>query len=517
MPISFSSNLSSTVANQTFLDKTVDDLKKGVLGLYKVLPSDPDAISDIQDYTNEIAGVSGIAGEGDATAKTYSSEDIVANGDDRKVAIGKLDAQVKINLDNIALNASEIQAIEDDYGANDGLATLDSGGKVPLTQLPNDLLIYKGTWDASTNTPTLDDTDTGVDNFWYRCNVAGTVDFGTGNITFAIGDKVVSNGTVWSKWDTTDEVNSVFGRAGDVIAQTGDYTPTQVGLGNVTNDAQLKRAAGDINTFTEKVTPVANDILLMEDSADSFNKKKVKLTDLLGGGASLPSVTTKSSSVTLLTTETLVLANASGGAITLTLPSAVGNEGLTYFIKKTNDSSFHVTVEGDGVETIGGELNRVMYGIDDELEFFSNNVEWIIKHKRNTIYARATGNDSEAITVSTEDLPFKTISEDTAGAWTNAGNTGSNTNDSFTCPAGEAGEYILVVAVRANAVSSAEVHAYVDGSFRAFLGLFAARVNTMASGIIRLEAGEVLTIRVDIGITLQGGTTDHHISIRKLY
>jgi hypothetical protein len=61
-------------------------------------------------------------------------------------------------------------------------------------------------------------------------------------------------------------------------------TNTQVGLGNVTNDAQLKRAAGDINTFSEKVTPVGTDILLIEDSADSYNKKKVQITNLPGGG-----------------------------------------------------------------------------------------------------------------------------------------------------------------------------------------------------------------------------------------
>jgi len=58
-----------------------------------------------------------------------------------------------------------------------------------------------------------------------------------------------------------------------------------VGLGNVTNDAQLKRAAGDINTFTEKGTPVAADLLLVEDSADSNNKKKVQIDNLPASGS----------------------------------------------------------------------------------------------------------------------------------------------------------------------------------------------------------------------------------------
>ena len=61
-------------------------------------------------------------------------------------------------------------------------------------------------------------------------------------------------------------------------------TPTWVSiLGAVTNDAQLKRAAGDIASFTEKTTPVANDLLLIEDSADSGNKKKLKIVNLPSG------------------------------------------------------------------------------------------------------------------------------------------------------------------------------------------------------------------------------------------
>jgi len=52
-------------------------------------------------------------------------------------------------------------------------------------------------------------------------------------------------------------------------------TAAQVGLGNVTNDAQLKRAAGDFNSFTEKTTPADADITLIEDSANSYFKKKL--------------------------------------------------------------------------------------------------------------------------------------------------------------------------------------------------------------------------------------------------
>jgi len=52
-------------------------------------------------------------------------------------------------------------------------------------------------------------------------------------------------------------------------------------LKNVTDDAQLKREAGDINTFSEKASPVDDDIILIEDSVASYAKKKTRLSSLL--------------------------------------------------------------------------------------------------------------------------------------------------------------------------------------------------------------------------------------------
>jgi hypothetical protein len=57
-------------------------------------------------------------------------------------------------------------------------------------------------------------------------------------------------------------------------------TASQVGLGNVTNDAQLKRAANDFTTFTEKSTPADADVTLIEDSAASYAKKKLTWSNI---------------------------------------------------------------------------------------------------------------------------------------------------------------------------------------------------------------------------------------------
>jgi len=60
-----------------------------------------------------------------------------------------------------------------------------------------------------------------------------------------------------------------------------------VGLGNVTDDSQLKRSAGDFISFMEKSSVVGSDILIIEDSSDSNNKKYVQVSNLPSSGGSI--------------------------------------------------------------------------------------------------------------------------------------------------------------------------------------------------------------------------------------
>jgi hypothetical protein len=116
-----------------------------------------------------------------------------------------------------------------------GLATLDAGGKVPSSQLPSTIMEFKGTWDASTNTPTLADgnppnapEDSG---HVYVCSVSGTADFGSGSVTFAAGDWVILSGSlIWQKSVNSNLVASINGYQGVVV-----LTKADVGLGNVSN------------------------------------------------------------------------------------------------------------------------------------------------------------------------------------------------------------------------------------------------------------------------------------------
>jgi hypothetical protein len=99
-------------------------------------------------------------------------------------------------------------------GAANGVASLDSGGKVPVAQLPNSIMEYKGTYNASTNTPTLVD-GTGNIGDVYRVTIAGA---GVNSLNFVVGDYAIYNGTTWEKAHSgSDAVVSVNGFAGIVV------------------------------------------------------------------------------------------------------------------------------------------------------------------------------------------------------------------------------------------------------------------------------------------------------------
>lgn len=110
-------------------------------------------------------------------------------------------------------------------GVANGVATLDSGGHIPLSQINVGAMEYQGTWNASTNTPALAN-GTGTSGYFYIASAAGTVNFGAGNITFAVGDLAFYNGTIWEKiaGSGTAPVTSVNTQTGAVVLTTDNIS-----------------------------------------------------------------------------------------------------------------------------------------------------------------------------------------------------------------------------------------------------------------------------------------------------
>lgn len=78
--------------------------------------------------------------------------------------------------------------------------------------------VYKGSWNAATNTPTIT-SSVGVNGNYYVVTTAGTTTI-NGISSWAVGDWIIFNGTVWEKIPNIDSVVSVNGQTGAVSLST---------------------------------------------------------------------------------------------------------------------------------------------------------------------------------------------------------------------------------------------------------------------------------------------------------
>ena len=117
--------------------------------------------------------------------------------------IGKVLTGLSVTSGSIASTDSILQA----FGKIQGQLNALSGG-----------LIFQGTWNANTNSPTIT-SGVGSLGYFYIVNVAGntTID---GNTGWQVGDWILFDGTVWQKVDNTDAVTSVNGQTGAVVLTT---------------------------------------------------------------------------------------------------------------------------------------------------------------------------------------------------------------------------------------------------------------------------------------------------------
>ena len=191
------------------------------------------------------------------------------------------------------------QALLDTYqlrsekGNANGYASLDSLGKVPVSQLPSSLMEYKGTWNASTNTPTLAN-GTGDTGDVYICSVAGTVNFGAGAITFAVGDYVIYSGSIWQRSSgATGTVTSVaVTESGDALTITGSPITTSgtINIGFAGSSAQYVAGDGSLVTFPT-IFSEARSLVTEVYNSTGATLTKGTVVYINGGQGNLPTIT----------------------------------------------------------------------------------------------------------------------------------------------------------------------------------------------------------------------------------
>jgi hypothetical protein len=119
-------------------------------------------------------------------------------------------------------------------------------------------LNYKGTWNASTNTPTLA-SSVGAKGDYYVVSVAGTTNL-NGETLWGVGDWAVFNGSVWQRVEGGNTINATTVSASTSVTTPIIQAPTSAG-GTLKNDAgtnQMQWGLGGGNNLSLEVATNIN-------------------------------------------------------------------------------------------------------------------------------------------------------------------------------------------------------------------------------------------------------------------
>lgn len=215
------------------------------------------AQSDIDAHIGETVGAHAASAISTVPAGNLIATDVQSALNELQTeldAVADISADVAdlVTLSGVAVNSTDLgtftgSLIPDSSTVKSALQSLET----VIESLP-DPMEYKGLYNASTNSPALTD-GTGNNGDVYQVTVAGSQDFGSGSISFEIGDKVVYNGTlgVYEKWDMTDAVTSVNGQSGVVVLDTDDIAE---GAALYFTEERAQDAVGTILASTSTVT-----------------------------------------------------------------------------------------------------------------------------------------------------------------------------------------------------------------------------------------------------------------------
>jgi len=246
---------------------------------------------------------------------------------DGSLVIG-LSSGVELNVGEVVAPdlAESIKVITNGGGTSqsvlDSIASLQS----QITAMAG-FVNYEGTWNASTNTPTLA-SSVGTKGDYYVVSTTGTTNL-NGITTWTQGDWAIFNGSAWEKVDNTDLVTSVAGRTGAVTLTTADVS----GLGTISTQASsnVSITGGSITGITDLAVADGGTGASTASGART-NLGLVIGTDVLaptGSAASLTSFPTFNQNTTgTASNVTGTVAVANGGTGDTTASGARTNLGL---------------------------------------------------------------------------------------------------------------------------------------------------------------------------------------------
>ena len=180
-------------------------------------------------------------------------------------------------LDSIASLQNQINTLIPSQTGNSGKYLTTNGTSTSWASVAGGLS-YQGTWNASTNTPTLA-SGVGVNGYYYITATAGSTNL-DGITDWQIGDWLLFNGSNWQKIDQSNLVISVAGRTGAVTLTTADVS----GLGTMStqNASSVAITGGTINGTTIGATTATTGAFTTVTASTSLTTPIVQATNSAG-------------------------------------------------------------------------------------------------------------------------------------------------------------------------------------------------------------------------------------------
>ena len=180
------------------------------------------------------------------------------------------------------------------------------------------------------------------------------------------------------KWPYEAHNNASGGRGISVNAAAVNaivwQSPTEAGL--VPGTSLLQGSPGSMVLKTDAVNPADRYwIKLAGGNADVGTWKRI-------GGLG---VAAKSADYTALASDDVISVSTTGGARTVTLPTAVGNKGISMQVIRNSASANNLIVAAAGAETIAGASTKTLGAQWSTIKIVSDGANWLILSQDGTV------------------------------------------------------------------------------------------------------------------------------------
>jgi len=235
-------------------------------------------------------------------------------------------------LDTLASLQTQINNLIPSQTGNSGKFLTTNGSVLSWASVAGNLS-YQGTWNASTNTPTLA-SGTGTNGYYYVVATAGSTNL-DGITDWKVGDWLLFNGTAWQKIDQSETLQTITSTDGSVtvttvgsnadlsVAVAASTTNVVVYVRNTTGATLTKGTAVYINGATGQ-NPTVTKAQANNDtnSAQTLGLMTADLANNSNGYVTVIGLITNIDTSAFADGDQLYLSPTTAGALTTTKPYA---------------------------------------------------------------------------------------------------------------------------------------------------------------------------------------------------